>query len=88
MKLPLTWNYVGMVPSSYTLKLDGMLVADQLKDGKFTLDLAHAGAGKHSIQLVANGVHTYFDLDPQRLTVKSPTPLPVESMIEINLEAR
>ncbi|HVA01758.1 MAG TPA: hypothetical protein VMV34_08895 [Terriglobia bacterium] len=31
--------------------------------------------------LIANGVHTYFDLDPERLTRKSAAPLPVTSAI-------
>ncbi len=85
-QLPLTWTYVGIVPTSYTLKLDGKIVADRLTDAKYTLDFSDTTAGKHAIQLVANGVHTYFDLDPQRLTVKSPTPLPVTSTIEIKYE--
>jgi hypothetical protein len=80
--LHLTWTYVGEIPSSYTLKLDGRSMADKLKGGSFDLDLRKLAAGKHVVSLVANGVHTYFDLDARRLTQRAKAPLPVESSIE------
>ena len=83
-QLPLTWNYVGKSPGSYTLKVDGRSVAENLQGERYTLDLSKFAPGKHTLQLVANGVHTYFDLSPERLAVKSGTPLPVTSSIEIN----
>jgi hypothetical protein len=84
--LALTWTYVGHAPTSYTLKLDGKVVAENLTGEKYDLDLSKISAGKHTIQLTANGVHTYFDLDPTRLTVQSKSPLPVTSEIEIKYE--
>ena len=81
--LALTWTYVGHAPTSYTLKLDSKIVAEHLTGEEYDLDLSKIRAGKHSIQLVANGVHTYFNLDPRKLTVQSKIPLPVISEIEI-----
>jgi len=81
-RLHLSWNYLGQRPASYTLKVDGQTVAENLQGKDFTLDLSKLSAGKHTVQLVANGVHTYFDLSPARLTIKSNNPLPVESAIE------
>lgn len=66
------------------MKVDGLTVAENLTGDHFTLDLSKYSAGKHTIQLVANGVHTYFDLAPERLTVKLRAPLPVTSSIEID----
>ncbi len=83
-QLHLTWNYVGKSPSSYTLKVDGRAVAEDLTGNQYILDLSKYPAGKHTLQLVANGVQTYFDLSPERMTTKSQTPLPVTSAIEIN----
>jgi hypothetical protein len=83
-QLPLTWNFIGKAPASYTLKVDGKVAAENLQGGHYTLDLPGSFAGKHTLQLLANGVFTYFDLSPDRLTAKSPTPLPVTSSIEIN----
>ena len=81
-KLRLTWNYLGRPPTSYTLKLDGQTVADNLHGTTFTLDLSKSAAGKHTVELVAKGVHTYFDLSPARQALKSATPLPAVSAIE------
>ncbi|HVA01760.1 MAG TPA: hypothetical protein VMV34_08905 [Terriglobia bacterium] len=81
-QLPLTWNYLGKPPSSYTLKVDGETVAEDFPGKSYTLDLSRLSPGKHKVQLIANGVHTYFDLNPQSLTRKSNAPLPVTSTIE------
>jgi hypothetical protein len=76
-----TWNYLGKISTGYSLKLDGRTVADKLTGDSFDLDLRNSPAGKHVVKLVANGVHTYVDLDPQRMTQKSQSPLPVESTV-------
>jgi hypothetical protein len=81
-KLRLTWNYLGQTPTGYTLKLDGQPVADNLHGSNFTLDLSKSAVGKHTVELVAKGVHTYFDLSPARQAQKSSTPLPVVSAID------
>ena len=83
-KLPLNWNYVGTAPSSYSLKVDGRVVAENIQGEKYTLDLSKLSLGHHTVQLVAHGVRTCFDLSPERLTSKSQTALPVTSAIEIN----
>lgn len=80
--LPLRWETIGQPPTSYTLKLDGKTVAENIEGQKYTLELSHARPGKHKVTLVANGAHTYFDLSPEKLAKKSSTPLPVTSSIE------
>jgi hypothetical protein len=82
--LHLSWNFVGPAPSSYTLKVDGKTTRERFQGNDYTLDLSGLPAGKHTAQIIANGVHTYFDLAPERLTSKSVSPLQVESAIEFN----
>ena len=81
-QLTLTWTYLGESPSSYTLKVDGQPVAEEIRGNNYNLDLSKLSAGTHIVQLVANGVHTYFDLAAEHLTKKSNTPLPVTSVVE------
>ncbi len=80
--LHLRWNYLGASPRAYVLKLDGNTVAENLHGSDFNLDLSQVPPGKHTAKLIAQGAHTYFDLSPERLTMKSNAPLPVESTIE------
>jgi len=81
--LPLDWKTLGNNPKSYTLQVDGHVVADKLKGNSYTLSLAAIPPGKHRITLLARGVHTYFDLPPAKLATRSRVPLPVTSEIEI-----
>lgn len=83
-QLALTWNYLGKPPDSYTLKVDGRALAKDFPGQSYTLDLSTFSPGKHKVQLIANGVYTYFDLDPEHLTRKSNSPLPVTSTIEFD----
>jgi hypothetical protein len=80
--LPLDWETLGRNPKSYTLELDGRVVADKLLGNSYTLSLAAIPPGKHRIILIARGVHTYFDLSPAKLTTRSSQPLPVTYEIE------
>ena len=79
-----TWTCVGRIPSSYTLRLDGRSVAEELQGGSLDIDLRKLATGKHVVSLVANGAQTYFDLDARHLTQRAEAPLPVESSIEFN----
>ncbi len=80
-ELPLHWRTLGKKPSSYAVELDGHVVAGQLTGNNYTLSLSAVAPGKHHLILAAQGVHTYFDLAPARLTTRSPVPLPVTSEI-------
>jgi hypothetical protein len=80
--LPLKWSAIGPAPSSYTLMLDGKTVAEQLHGDSYTLNLSPLAPGKHNVTLLANGVYTCFDLDPERLTTRSKTPRKVTSAID------
>ena len=79
---PLNWSVIGKPPESYTLQVDGKTVAEKIHGEHYTLDLSKMAEGKHQVTLKANGVHTYFDLDPEKLTYRSKTPLAVVSTIE------
>ena len=81
-ELPLNWETLGNNPKSYTLELDGRVVADKLLGNSYTLSLAAIAPGKHRLTLIARGVHTYFDLSPAKLTTRSSHPLPVTSEME------
>jgi hypothetical protein len=81
-KLVLSWKTVGAAPTGYTLKLDGAPVASGIHGERYTLDLSTIAAGKHRVELVADGVYTYFNLAPEALTIRSAKPLPVTSYIE------
>jgi hypothetical protein len=79
---PLSWKWIGATPESYTLQLDGKTVAERIQGDHYVLDLSKISSGKHKATLVANGVHTYFDLSPEKPARQSTTPLPVTSTID------
>jgi hypothetical protein len=81
-ELPLEWRTLGKNPESYTLELDGHVVADDLVGNNYTLSLSAISPGKHHVTLTARGVHTYFDLSPAKLTTRSRQRLPVTSEID------
>jgi hypothetical protein len=81
-KLPLSWKTMGKNPSSYTLEIDEKIVANNITGQSHLLDLSQLHPGKHRVNLVANGAHTYFNLGAENLAEKSDIPLPVTSTIE------
>ena len=83
-RLALTWQTVGVLPKSYDLELDGTTVVKTILGNRYTLDLSRLQPGKHRVTLLANGAHTFFDLNPEKQTVKSVSPLPVTSTIEFS----
>lgn len=87
-KLRLTWETLGALPVNYSLDLDGKRVANNIEGQSYTLPLSHVSPGTHHVTLTANGAHTYFDLNPDRLTQKSAKPLPVTSTIEFRYAGR
>jgi hypothetical protein len=84
-ELPLEWKYLGARPKSFTLKLDGRVVAEKLLGNGYNLPLTNLPPGKHRVTLTARGVHTYFDLSSKQPATRSRKPLPVTSEIEINI---
>jgi hypothetical protein len=79
--LALSWEVVGEAPKTYEVQLDGHTAARAIRGTKYTLDLSQVRPGSHQVTLLANGVHTFFDLNPERMTVRSTSPLPVTSAI-------
>lgn len=80
--LLLKWETLGKVPSSYTLQVDGKAVVKHLHGNEYTLNLSHLRPEKYRVTLVANGVHTFFDLSAKKLSERSPVPLAVTSSID------
>jgi len=83
--LALNWEVLGKPPSSYTLKVDGQTVAEAIDGSRYRLDVSRLSPGQHRATLIANGAHTYFDLAPEKLAMKSSTPLPVTSTVTFTL---
>lgn len=83
--IPLHWAYLGVAPTGYSLSVDGKGVSQSIQGTSYELSTAHMLPGKHEIKLTADGVHTYFSLDPERSAALSPRRLPVESTIVVNL---
>jgi hypothetical protein len=79
---PLRWSVLGKAPAAYSVSLDELPVARNLHTSEYDLDCSKLSPGKHRITLRAEGARTYYDLDPSKLTKKSPQPLPVTSSIE------
>lgn len=79
---PLNWSVIGKPPENYTSQVDGKTVAEKIHGQRYMLDLSEMAEGKHQVTLKANGIHTYFDLDPEKLTDRSKTPLAVVSTVE------
>lgn len=80
--LQLKWVVIGKAPAGYELQLDGKTIAHNLPGPSYVLDLAGSPSGRHRVTLIADGAHTYFDLDPHKIATKSSKPLPVTSTIE------
>jgi hypothetical protein len=79
--IDLHWDFLGTAPSSYTLSIDGQVVRSSLNGSAYSLDITFIKPGLHKVKLTAAGVHTYFSLDPEKASVRSSRPLPVESEI-------
>ena len=80
--LPLSWVSVGKPPDTYTLEVDKTIVAEGVRGDSYRLDLSRIRPGTHTLTLIGTGVHTYFDLRPDKLTQRSAQPLPVTSTVE------
>jgi hypothetical protein len=86
--LPLKWTTIGPTPVSYSLKLDGKAIANNIRGVDYDLNLARVRAGVHHVTLIAHGVHMYFSLDSNALAQKSSKPLPVTSTVEFRYYPR
>jgi hypothetical protein len=83
--IELHWAFVGKAPLSYSVMLDGKLVAASVTGSSYTLDISGMKAGIHRVQLHAVGVQTRFSLDPTEPAGPSPKPLPVVSEFSFDL---
>ncbi len=86
-EIVLKWEVLGKKPSTFTVQLDGKVVADHIQGPSYPLNLTQVPAGKHRVTVIADGAHTYFDLSPVKLASRSSKPLPVASTIEFTCAA-
>lgn len=82
--LQLHWTYLGKKPSSFSIALDGKIVAKSIQGDSYSLDISHVALGTHQVLLTAAGVHTQFSLDATHPAVLSAKPLPVQSEISFD----
>jgi hypothetical protein len=79
----LHWAFLGKTPSSFSISVDGKVIASSLTGSSYRLQLSPMKTGAHRVQLTAVGVQTRFSLDELRITEQSEQPLPVTSEITI-----
>jgi hypothetical protein len=79
----LHWAYLGKAPSSFSISLDGNLIASSLTGSSYRLRISRLTAGTHRVRLTAADVITHFSLDESRMTEQSALALPVISEITI-----
>jgi hypothetical protein len=79
------WEFLGKAPSSYTVSSDGRVLSHFITGSTYTIDTSHMKPGRHTIKLIAAGVHTYFSLNSEKPTTCSNRPLSVESEITVQL---
>jgi hypothetical protein len=76
-ELVLEWNTIGVVPDSYTIKINDDILVKDIFNLKYTLSLENYTPGKHTISVIANGVGTRYKLSPTELDVPSKELKPV-----------
>ncbi len=81
-RLLLSWATLGKPPKGFTIQVDGKTVATGIRGASYRLELSSLARGNHQATLLAEGVHTFFDLSPEKMTVRSERPLPVTSTIK------
>lgn len=79
----LRWAYLGKAPTSYSIAVDGKVIASSLTGSSYRLQISGMAAGTHRVQLTAADVITHFSLDESRMTERSAQALPVTSDITI-----
>ena len=83
--IELNWDFLGKPPSHYSLSVDGHVIRSSISNLKYALDVSQLAPGKHTVKLIAAGVHTYFSLDPTKAAARPSHALPVESEITFEL---
>jgi hypothetical protein len=79
--IDLRWAFLGPAPRSFSIAVDGSLVASSLTGSSYKLDLSGMKPGTHHVRLTAAGVETRFALDDLQPAAQSGKPLPVTSDI-------
>lgn len=64
------WGYIGKIPASFTMLLDGKPIAADIPSVAryYKLDLVGIAPGEHRIQLVANGVYSCLRISCRRVS--------------------
>jgi len=79
--IDLHWAYLGKAPSSFSISLDGKMIASALTGSTYRLRVRRMTAGTHQVRLTAENAFTRFALDASRMTEQSPRPLPVTAEV-------
>ena len=63
-------------------------IAVAIRGGRYTLARSNLSLGQHHATILANGAQSYFNLAPEKVAMRSRTPLPVNSSIDFSVGAR
>lgn len=84
-KVSVHWTTVGVEPESYTLSIDGTVVADSVSGTGISLPIDGLATGAHTLSVTANGVGTRYALSPYEFDTptKELQPVTVEKTLVI-----
>ena len=61
-ELKLQWTTIGIQPKSFTISLDGRIIANEITELDYNIPMANISPGKHIVSVEANGVGTRYKL--------------------------
>ncbi|MCK5793955.1 MAG: hypothetical protein KAH12_04585, partial [Anaerolineales bacterium] len=76
-ELVLEWTTIGIDPDSYTVAVDGEIVADGISDLTINIPMADLSPGEHNYAVTANGVGTRYELSFTEFDQIAEQPMPV-----------
>jgi hypothetical protein len=87
-QLAVEWSVVGVPPKSYTVAIDGRVVAGEVKETSCTVPLEGVAEGAHTLTVTANGATTRYPLSLLRMDSPLDTPQPVQVEVPFLLKPR
>jgi len=83
--LPVEWNTIGKAAQSFTLSVDGQVVARGLQGSNYALPLKNLAPGAHTLILRAEGVTTQFPLSSIQQDEPLKRPVPVWAQVDFEV---
>ncbi|MBI5095727.1 MAG: hypothetical protein HZB26_25245 [Candidatus Hydrogenedentes bacterium] len=71
------WELLGKAPESFTLLIDQVQVAHNVKGSAYSLSLSSVSKGRHVLSVLAEGVTTHFPLLEDRMDTRLDEAIPV-----------